>query len=135
MIYIGIDPGKHTGLAVWNAKERRMDMVQTMPIHRALQVVYQLYMEDDDTCVVFEDARKRRWYSGDAGAKQQGAGSIKRDCTIWEDFCQDLGIPYKMVPPQKGMTKWPADYFRKLTGYDGRTSDHARDAAALVFGR
>jgi hypothetical protein len=64
-----------------------------------------------------------------------GAGSVKRDCAIWEDFCRDLGIDYIPVPPQAGLTKWPADYFNKVTGWKGRTSDHARDAALLVYGK
>jgi hypothetical protein len=40
-----------------------------------------------------------------------------------------------MVPPKAGATKWDADTFRRLTGYSGRTSNHARDAALLVWGR
>ncbi len=66
--------------------------------------------------------------------KQQGAGSVKRDCKIWEDFLTDLDIPFEMVAPRKGMTKYSAAAFKKLTGYEGKTSEHARDAAMLVFG-
>lgn len=132
MVYIGIDPGKHTGIAVWDSREGRFLSLETMPIHRAMDVVRQYA---DNATIVFEDARQRKWYSGDTYAKLQGAGSIKRDCTIWEDFCTDLGIPCIPVPPAKGLTKMTEAHFKMLTKWKGRTSNHARDAAMLVMGR
>lgn len=138
MIYIGIDPGVHTGMAIWNGHDGCFIDVTTIPIHQALSRVEKFYNDNKglfEIQVVFEDARQRKWYTGDSNAKSQGAGSIKRDCTIWEDFCKDAGIPFQAVPPTKGMTKWKPEYFRMVTGWSGRTSDHARDAAMLVFGR
>ncbi len=44
------------------------------------------------------------------------------------------GIKYVAQPPRAGATKWTADTFRRITGYTGRTSNHARDAALLVYG-
>ena len=68
-------------------------------------------------------------------SKAQGAGSVKRDCSIWEDFCKDYGIPFWAKPPVKGATKVSADYFKMVSHYQGRTSEHSRDAAMLVIGR
>jgi hypothetical protein len=86
--------------------------------------------------VVFEDARQRTWFGhGDTSAKAQGAGSVKRDCSIWEDFCKDYDIPFWAKPPVKGATKVSADYFKMVSHYQGRTSEHSRDAAMLVIGR
>lgn len=140
MICIGIDPGTHTGVAVWDTKERRFLSLETLPIHQALDLVckWQQDCKDRDVAmdVTFEDARQRTWFGkGDTNAKLQGAGSVKRDCSIWEDFCKDYGIPYWAKPPGKGMTKVTSDYFRTISGYQGRTSNHARDAAMLVIGR
>ena len=67
-------------------------------------------------------------------AKQQGAGSIKRDAKIWEDFLNRKNIDFQMVNPTSRKTKINKDYFQKLTGYKGNTSEHGRDAAMLVFG-
>jgi hypothetical protein len=39
-----------------------------------------------------------------------------------------------MVNPTSRKTKINKDYFQKLTGYKGNTSEHGRDAAMLVFG-
>lgn len=136
MIYIGIDPGTHTGVAVWDSRDGEFLSLETLPIHRALQEVYKWRQRPVEIQVVFEDARQRTWFGkGDASAKLQGAGSVKRDCSIWEDFCKDYNIPYLAVPPVKGATKVSAPYFRLLSNYQGRTSNHARDAAMLVLGR
>ena len=138
MIYIGIDPGTHTGVAVWDTKERRFLSLETMPIHQALiKVMMWRDRIGHNLQVVFEDARQRTWFGKDrnTNAKLQGAGSIKRDCSIWEDFCRDYEIPYYAVPPMKGGTKLSESYFKTISGWKGRTSNHARDAAMLVIGR
>lgn len=137
MIYIGIDPGTHTGVAVWDSREGKFLTLETLPIHRAIsKVVFIAEIYKGDVQVVFEDARKRTWYgNGDTNAKLQGAGSVKRDCSIWEDLCKDYGIPFQAIPPVKGATKVTAEYFKMISHYEGRTSEHSRDAAMLVIGR
>ena len=137
MICIGIDPGTHTGVAVWDTREGKFLSLDTMPIHRAISKVgFIAEIHKGDVQVVFEDARQRTWYGkGDTNAKLQGAGSVKRDCSIWEDFCKDYGIPFWAKPPVKGATKVSADYFKMVSHYQGRTSEHSRDAAMLVIGR
>lgn len=141
MIYIGIDPGTHTGVVVWDSKEGKFLSLDTLPIHRAVELVKQWlhYCQDNDISleVVFEDARKRTWFGKDknTNAKLQGAGSIKRDCSIWEDYCKDYQIPFIAVPPMKGGTKLSEAYFKTISGWKGRTSNHSRDAAMLVIGR
>lgn len=138
MICIGIDPGTHTGVAVWDTKERRFLSLETLPIHQALiKVMMWRDRVGHDLQVVFEDARQRTWFGRDknTNAKLQGAGSIKRDCSIWEDFLTDYEIPFRAVPPQKGCTKWTEEYFKMVTGWKGKTSNHSRDAAVLVIGR
>ena len=137
MIYIGIDPGTHTGVAIWDSCAEEFLSLETLPIHRALQEVFKWRQRPTEIQVVFEDARQRTWFGKDknTNAKLQGAGSIKRDCSIWEDFCKDYQIPFLAVPPMKGGTKLSEAYFKTISGWKGRTSNHARDAAMLVIGR
>ena len=137
MIYIGIDPGTHTGVAVWDSKEGKFLSLETMPIHIALTRVLAIAERHrDDVQVIFEDARLRTWFGkGNVSAKAQGAGSVKRDCSIWEDFLIDMEIPFVTTKPGNVATKVTPSWFRKLTGWEGRCSEHARDAAMLVFGR
>lgn len=138
MTWIGIDPGTHTGFAVWDG--RRFVEVAALPLHAALQRVHEyLGYEAAAVCVVFEDARLRKWY-GTTTARQdrsrlQGAGSVKRDSAVWEEALRDWRIPFKAVAPKDNATKMDADTFRRITGWTGRTNEHGRDAAMLVFGR
>lgn len=137
MILIGIDTGTKTGVAVMI--DGKLDSVQTLSIIEALDSVRlkaNLAMSVGKNVKIYiEDARKRKWFGKNANAKKQGAGSIKRDSKIWEEFCVYHGIAYELVAPKDSKTKLPADTFKRLTGWQGRTSQHARDAVMLVWGR
>lgn len=158
-IFIGIDPGEHTGLAVWDSATRSFRVVATLPIHKAMTEVLKWAHSPElfgarSNCkvhVVCEDARQRTWFAPERNnseyrGKLMGAGAAKRDARIWEEFLEDkdvalpyagreAGLTFEMHKPQKGGTKWPAETFAAITGYKGRTSEHSRDAALLVYGR
>lgn len=135
MIYIGIDTGVNTGVAVWCDESKELKTVFTTSILEAMQFV--LKHLETDFALIIEDARKRKWYGNNAEAKKQGAGSIKRDCQIWEEFVLLYGIQDKtqFVPPIENFTKLDKDTFKRLTGWQARTNEHSRDAAMLVFKR
>lgn len=141
MLYIGIDSGTNTGLAIWDSKKKEFLDIRTCHLHQALFRVKEMVdFSTEDITIIFEDARQRKWLpremsESDYRGKLMGAGSVKRDSVIWQEFCEDNGIPYEATPPAKGMTKWSVDYFQRMTGWKGRTSNHARDAAILVWGR
>jgi hypothetical protein len=84
--------------------------------------------------VRLEDARKRTWFGKADREQLQGAGSIKRDCQIWEEFFVYHGIAYELVAPKNNKTKLNSEAFLKITGWKDETSVHGRDAAMLVFG-
>lgn len=134
MLCIGLDTGTHTGFAVWDKDKKVLTELSTLKIHRAMERVRELSVSDE-IVVYFEDARLRTWF-GNAGREAlQGAGSVKRDCSIWEDFLTDLGVEFHPVAPKNNATKLNTTFFEKITGWKGRTSEHARDAAMLVFNR
>ena len=137
MIFIGIDTGTHTGIAVWNSEENKFIDIKTLMLHQALQMVITMCQiwKRENVMVLFEDARQRKWFGRNSEEKKIGAGYVKRDAAIWEQFCTDYGIAFRALPPAKGATKLDADYFKRLTGWSKRTSEHARDAAMIVFGR
>lgn len=137
MKYIGIDPGKKTGFAVWDHDAKYLAEVATMSITQAMEKVRMMadVLGRENIRLYIEDARQRTWFGNSGPEKWKGAGSICRDCTIWEDFCREQGIEYRMMAPSAGCTKLGASQFKALTKWQGRTSNHARDAAMLVFGR
>lgn len=131
--FIGIDVGTHTGVAVWDKYEKRFVEVVTTTILKAMDIVKK-YEISDSIQVRLEDARKRNWFGNAGRERLQGAGSVKRDCAIWEEFLNEEKIPYMLIAPKNNSTKMSADSFSRLTGYSGRTNEHNRDAAMLVFG-
>lgn len=133
-IIAGIDPGVKTGMALWDAAKQEFVAIRTMGIIEAMRYLRTYLRGEMLNEIWFEDARQRTWFGKADRDRLQGAGSIKRDCAIWQEFCEYYEIPFKMIKPAAGQTRWSAEYFRRLTGWKKRISQHARDAAALVFG-
>lgn len=131
-ILIGIDPGTQTGLSAYDPDKQELIFVKS----GSLIEMYHELMEWEEVVgrIRIEDARKRKWFGNRSKFKQQGAGSIKRDCKIWEEICQFHELPYEMVHPVRGGTKMNAEVFEKITGWEGQTNEHKRDSAMLVFG-
>ena len=120
MIYVGIDTGTNTGLAVWDSSAKKLLYCETLKLHMALWKVKDLYDTYGDITVYFEDARQRKWIPKDPSfsrmkGRLQGAGSVKRDSSIWEDFCKDLGCKYVAVPPKNNLTKASEEFFKAVT--------------------
>jgi len=132
-IYIGIDPGVSTGLAFWNGYNGKWEGIHTLNIIKAMNLIKEFDLDGRIVEVVVEDARLVRYRTDPK--KAQGAGSVKRDCKVWEEFLRHYEIPHKFVRPKKAITKIDAKLFKKITKYEGQTSSHARDAAMLVFQR
>ncbi len=130
-LIIGIDPGVNTGYAIWMTNQKHLAQVISLPIHEVMQDL--LIKRNTIKLVRFEDARLRKYFTG-GKEKAQGAGSIKRDSKIWEDYLTWLGVPFEMGAPKDSRTKLDAITFKKLTGYPHKTNEHGRDAAMLVFG-
>lgn len=143
---IGIDPGVTTGVAVWSALDFVLWKVESMNIIAAMNYVLtwrKLCAAEDgrEMIVIVEDARKRKWSGGfaeidektakhGAGARE-GVGSVKRDCSIWEEFLRHHEIPFEMRYPRT--TKLDAAHFQLLTKWTEQTNKHSRDAAMIVF--
>lgn len=145
MIYIGIDTGVHTGVAVWDSRKRSFLLVKAMKIHEAMELVKETYERSRSVCpgmvaVRVEDPRQRTWFGTERMSREeerkrlQGVGSVKRDATVWDDFLADLGVQYEMVAPRRNVTKLSGSQFQRLTGWMSSTNEHSRDAAMLVYG-
>ncbi len=132
MIIIGIDPGVKTGIAVWDTDTSEFAQIKTCGILEAMETVND-WRAVSEAILIIEDARKRKWFGNNSSAKRMGAGSIKRDCKIWQEYCDYHNLQCYFKPPSKGMTKWDSDKFKVVTGWQRRTSEHARDAALLVW--
>jgi len=135
---IGIDPGVNTGVAIWDRKKRRLARVGSSTIVEAMTYVGKFSAEIVDLGgtveLWFEDARLRDWFGTSGCERRLGAGSIRRDSGIWEEFCLYHGLKFKKLAPKTSITKLNAKQFARMTGWKGRTNEHSRDAGMLVYG-
>jgi hypothetical protein len=135
-LYIGIDPGRKTGIAVYDPEKKSL-LLDTLKLHEAFRQVSKL-RDIWDIEVVIENPNLWTHFQNtkNAKAKLQGAGSVKRDYSAWTDFLDDYGIPYRGVRPDKTRNLYAGqvEMFAKITGYTKRSSEHARVAGLLVWG-
>ena len=127
---VGVDPGVNTGFAVKYKGE--FSTIATFEIFDAIMTVWDFAKSGQPIFVRIEDARQRTWFGKTDRERLKGAGSVERDCKIWEEVLTELQIPFEFVHP-KNVKATTAEYFEKLTGWGGRTSIHAREAAWLII--
>ena len=138
-IIIGIDPGTKTGLALGKENSKEFIDVCSVKIHKAMEIVEEICQEHGkvNVLVKVEDARKitlpRHLQKHQGNAQLQGVGSVKRDCSIWEGFLSDKGIAHKMIDPRRSSKKVNKEMFSKMTGWNGRSNEHGRDAGMLIY--
>lgn len=163
MQVIGIDPGVNTGFAVKHFGPSgtpsffmgEFVAVKSLLIHKAQAEAKARIEADPQTLFLIEDARLRTWY-GDAEraiylklkagkrlteqelsiykGQLQGSGSVRRDCTIWEDYLTEIGAKFILQAPKAKKTKVSADYFKRAANWTVRTNEHGRDAGMMIIG-
>ena len=136
MILIGIDTGVKTGFA--HSIDGVLQEVSTQTILSAQDKVLDIRDEaaqsDVKLVVCIEDVRKRKWVDPSIGGERlKGVGSVTRDCSIWQEFCERNGLRHILVPPAHIDTKRKAKDFEMITGWTARTSEHARDAGMMIY--
>ena len=163
MIYIGIDPGTKTGFAVWDSEKKEFRNIWTLDFWKAYETMVLYHgrrgFVDDDGSVIgitvvievparfmYDRHMKEIWghktnYTSFMSKLRvlikiaTNYGGTIKEAELMADRIESLGFEVRRVQPsRKSGTKMKADAFEKLTGYTGRTSEHGRDAAMLVFG-
>ena len=132
-VIIGLDPGAHTGLAVF----QNGSLVELATIKPAS--IYSALVQWQPRRVVFEDSRLQghAWTTHAARAAAlkmaRNVGEVDGYCRIIVDYCELLVIMAHGVSPKGKGAKMDADSFRELTGWTGRTNQHERDAAMVAW--
>ena len=92
--------------------------------------------------VVIEDARALPIYGRHGkvrGARRdklaRNVGRVDRETQLWVEYLARRGYRVLLVEPSRGQEKWDAATLKRITRYQGRTNQHGRDAARLVWGR
>ena len=136
-LFIGIDGGSSTGFAVWDAVEQRFEKLLTTTFWEALALV-ETYPASEVVVVVEDPAQNAPLFDkGVRGARKreriaQNVGGVKRESTLLADGLERKGFRVRRIRPRT--RKLDEAQFKRITHYQGRTSQHSRDAAMLVFG-
>ncbi len=145
MIYVGIDPGVHTGVCAWDSKAKKIILIKTMDFWEVIDHFEGSRDDINEITVIIENSALNKptfvKSGGDTNLKMQkisrNVGSNQRESVLLIEGIKRLGFTVQEIRPtgkQGTKRKWSAEYFKKLTGIS-KASQHARDAAMLVFGR
>jgi len=152
-ILIGVDPGLITGVCVWSPEREKILDMQSMSHIKFMEWivtgndVYNMVVAIENPNLnqpVFMTKEEKDLIKGcgDFPAKDialrillrraQNIGMNKQIAKTLMEFMESKGIDF--VPIRPFRKKTDAEQFRNLTKWEGRTNQHNRDAAILVFG-
>lgn len=130
----GIDPGTHTGYAWIHDGEIRE--VQTSDFWEVYHHLYR-YAKREDSVIVIEQGglNSPTFYQASNLRAQnktsQRVGQANREAELLAAGLEKAGFQVVRVRPTK--SKWDKATCQQITGYSGRTSEHARDALRLAY--
>ena len=132
-VVVGIDPGQHTGLAIF--RDGHLTALRTIePVELETEILA-LW----PSRVVFEDSRlqSHTWTkaaSRAAAAKMaRNVGQIDAWCNLIVAICAKHGITAHGISPQAKGGKMTAEQFEKATGWTASSNQHSRDAAMCAW--
>jgi len=137
-VVVAVDTGVKTGFAVMFDTSSSYFELCTLSIFAAQDRVTELVacFGIENVLVVFEDCRLRTWVDPKIGKERlRGIGSVERDCSVWQEFCERNGFIFHRAAPKelKNLgTKDDKYLFAEITGHPYDTSEHARDAGMLA---
>lgn len=132
-IYIGIDPGIVSGFAIWQPKAKVLENVDSFKLHQLFSKLETLNAKFDMRVFVENPNTWIGFYGKSEPSRLQGAGAVKQTYKHIIEFLADNKIDYTPTKLQGNMKKVKSELFKQITGYQGTTNEHGRDAAMIVF--
>lgn len=126
---IGIDPGKNTGFAVWSDQAKEFSILETITPQAALKKASAF--DRENTLVVIEVPKtKANFHAGNSHTQSVNIGMVLGQARLMADYLKAEGYTVIEKHPRG---KVDAAGFKRLTGYQGRTNEHNRDAGMLAM--
>jgi len=132
MIVIGIDPGTSTGFAQY--EDGKLTRMWTF---KPLQAIAYLQMQDEGLFVM-EDSRLQSFIfdrNVNAASKlkiARNVGAVDGLCNLYQDALGKNKL-IKLSPLDKGAKVTLNSRFFEITGFNGRSNQHERDAAMVAL--
>lgn len=132
MLVLGVDPGKHTGVAAYDPSVRKLVEVYTSTFWDAASRISEwtgvVIIELPDTKHIWHQGAKNKNAILRTGAN---VGACVREAELLIQYAGMLKIPCVI---QKPMGKISSSEFKRITKWEGQTNQHGRDAGMLCFG-
>lgn len=144
-LYIGIDPGiKNTGIALWHPKTKLLQL-HLKDFWGTIELLFDKINHFSDTTkvtVIMEapqfnsptfnrDIEKQRVQD----TISQHVGENKAVAKLYAIWIEAYDVELILKKPDgNSLTKLSHEQFVKITGYQGKTNSHNRDAACLLLG-
>lgn len=132
-----IDPGVKTGIAIITGTQLKPCLVfevGTLTFWRC----YHIFNHVKFDCVVIENPGFKKLTFGKRDknprvqdAKSQNVGQVIREANLLAEGFEDCDYKVVRISPNKSYCKKSSEYVHKLTGFEGRTNEHNRDALMM----
>jgi hypothetical protein len=134
---MGIDPGKHTGIAVYD--QGKFINIFDCNTYEAI-----LFLQENKTNikqVIIESSSRQShiWNTkemnkGSFGRRARNTGSVDGKVDIFREFCIKENIEIREISPLQKGSKWTKEQFKMFVPeWTKQTNEHQRDAAKLVM--
>ena len=128
---LGVDPGKKTGLAVYDRHEKKIVKIRNTDFWGAYGYLYTCCPTDYE--VYIEVSRcKANWHESKHPTTSANVGGIVREANLLADGIEQLGYIVHRSHPRGKVDK---KVIKIITSYEGRTNEHTRDAMLLCYGK
>jgi hypothetical protein len=144
-------------MSFWHKAEKRFLSIESCSFWECIEGLegarkFYIPINDYDLTVVVEDVTQNSpvffamtTYKTTKGNHDNKIGAVaeqaKRVGMVWDktnlimEWCERHNINLKKVRPSKNsFTKLKSDSFKNLTKWEGKTNEHGRDSACLIFG-
>lgn len=136
---IALDCGRKTGVAIMDNLRGAVVNAVTLDFWRAHDFILDSFSPDTAEIVVEFLNPRAALYARTFNETQKGrdkfaanVGSARRETSLLIERFESKGFEVKCVQPVR-KAKWTQREFELKTGLKVRTSEHARDAARLLF--
>ena len=139
-VVIGIDPGATTGVAVFkDGTLTILDSLKRLSFITQLEILFDDYKAEGKN-VIMEDSRMDPFWVDNKSQRVRTAlpvmiraarnlGQVDCMCNLIHELCDEWGVPIICVSPkQKGAKITSHEAFVQMSGWDGRSNQHERDA-------
>lgn len=143
---IGIDPGRNTGICVYSQTDNKIVELSTFTnfwyLVKYFDGIGNMYPLGIQFKFILEDPQLNDpvFISGRHGLSTrqmlkvaQDVGRNKEQAYLLIEYMKIQTRNFITVQPTQ--SKWKPEYFQRLTGWEGKSNEHTRDAARLVWGR